>query len=87
MLAVVSGALLDQFCKKNDRYFVAPDATAKGVIQIKRDGLNTVVKSFENFNFLVSSRLIGDSTLQIVMSDTGYRMLKIKLDTVNVKVN
>jgi len=66
-------------------FYVGLGATTNEVIQVRKENQHTPLKVFEKYNFLESSKLVNDTTLQIVLNDTGY--FKNKADTffINVK--
>ena len=71
--------------KKIDIYFVAVDATTKDVIQVRLVRAPhevAVIKNFDN-NYLVDSKLKNDSSLLLVLSDSGTS----KRDTAYVEIN
>jgi hypothetical protein len=67
-------------------YFVSPGATTNDVIQIRKSNNNNPIKVFENYNYVSSAKLINDTTLQLVMTDTAYHASNRKSDTVTVNV-
>jgi hypothetical protein len=66
-------------------YYVGLGATTTDVIQIRKNGVNKPLWVNDKYNCLNSSRLINDSSLQIVLSDTGYHN-RSKMDTLIVNV-
>jgi len=67
-------------------YFVTVGATANDNIQVRNDGQDNPLWVSEKYNFLSSSKLIGDALLQLIMTDTGYQKNNEKMDTVLVKL-
>ncbi len=69
-------------------YYVMLGATTNDVIQIRRSGVKTsdgIIKSFDKYNFLNSSKLLNDSVLEVVLSDTGYHQVS-KMDTLLINI-
>lgn len=69
-------------------YYVELGATTDDVIQIRRSASKDhveVIKVFDNYNFLESSKLLSDSVLEVVVSDTGYHQITTK-DTLLIKI-
>jgi len=64
--------------------YVGLGATTNDVIQVRKENQDTPLKVFEKYNSLESSKLINDTTLQVVLNDTGY--FKNKADTFFVSV-
>ncbi|ATL45710.1 hypothetical protein COR50_00225 [Chitinophaga caeni] len=67
--------------------YLAAGATTRDVVQVRKKYANReidVVKNIEGYNVLVSSYLIGDSLLHLVVKDTGY--FKRPPDTIVVKL-
>lgn len=71
--------------KKVRIYFISPGATAQDVIQIREKGNDKIIANFEKYNYLKSSMLENDSTLKLVVSDTGYQK-NPKFDTLLLKL-
>jgi hypothetical protein len=67
-------------------YYVGMGATTNDVIQVKKSNQSTPVWVSEKYNYLESSALLNDSTLQIVVTDTGCHNNNNKLDTVIINV-
>jgi hypothetical protein len=70
--------------KKVNIYYIDMGATTKEVIQIRLSKINkndSVIMNIEK-NYLQSSKLLNDTTLLVVLKDTG----SIKLDTSIVKI-
>lgn len=71
-------------------YYVAGNATAQNVIQVRQqlNDKETVLQNYERFNFVNSYEITNDTTLQLVLSDTtfidGY--VDGKTDTVLLKI-
>ncbi len=68
-----------------DISFVQAGATTEDVIQIKKvfsNGKEEIIKNFNKYNCLVKSKLINDTSVQVIMADTCY--YANKPDTFNV---
>lgn len=66
-------------------YYVGLGATTEDVIQIRKGDLNKPLWVSEKYDSLINSILINDSSLQIVLSNTGYPNGN-KLDTFIIDV-
>jgi hypothetical protein len=67
-------------------YYVGLGATTSDVIQIRKSNLSSPLWVSEKYNYMESSKLINDTSLQLVLSDTGYHNRNNKLDTILVIV-
>ena len=67
-------------------YYVGLGATTRDVIQVRKSNDDKPIKIFEKYNCLTSSRLINDTSLQLVLTDTGYHNHNNRLDTILVNV-
>lgn len=67
-------------------YFVALGATTSDVIQVRSENYNDPIWVSDKYNFLESTKLVGDTLLQLVLSDTGYHSYNNKRDTIIVNV-
>ncbi len=67
-------------------YYVSLGATTNDVIQVRKSNQDSSIWALDKYNYLKSSKLIGDTILQMVLSDTGFNNNNNKLDTVIVKV-
>ena len=67
-------------------YHIGVGATSKDVIHVRKSSSKTPIWVNDKYNFLESSKLINDSILQLILSDTGYHNLNNKLDTIDVNV-
>lgn len=67
-------------------YYVSLGATTNDVIQIKKANQNKPLKVFEKYNFLKSAQLLNDTSLQLILGDTGYHNFNNKFDTIIVNV-
>jgi len=68
-----------------DISFVQAGATTEDVMQLKKvysNGKEEIVKNFNKYNCLVKSKLINDTSVQVILSDTCY--YANKPDTFNV---
>ena len=66
--------------------YVSTGATTEDVIQVRKlynNGKVEVVKNINEYNNFMSSTLVGDSLLRLVLSDTGY--YKRGPDTIMIK--
>ena len=82
--------LLSEHTKANGEkieiYYVSLGATTNDVIQVRKANQDKPLMVFDKYNYLVSSRLINDTSLQLILSDTGYHNYSNKPDTINVDV-
>ena len=55
-------------------YYIAGNATAQNVIQVRQqlNDTETVLQNYEKFNFVNSYEIPNDTTLQLVLSDTTF---------------
>lgn len=67
-------------------YFVSLGATTNDVIQVRKSNQDTAIWAFDKYNYLKSSKLMSDTILQMVLTDTGFNNKNNKLDTIIVKV-
>jgi hypothetical protein len=67
-------------------YYVGLGATTNDVIQVRKSNQNKPIMVFEKYNYLKSSKLVDDTTLLLILSDTGYHNYNNKLDTIIVHV-
>jgi len=67
-------------------YYVSLGATTNDVIQVRKSNKDSSLWALDKYNYLKSSKLIGDSILEMVLSDTGFNNRNNKFDTVLVKV-
>ena len=68
-------------------YYVGVGVAANEVIQVRKSvkGKNEIlVRVFEKYDYLESSKMLNDTSLQLVINDTGY--FKHKPDTFIVSV-
>jgi len=72
--------------KKVNIYYVGLGATTNDVIQVKKSGYDNPFWVSEKYNYLKSSSLLNDTTLQLILTDTGYHNYNNKLDTIIVKL-
>lgn len=67
-------------------YYVSLGATTNDVIQVRKSNQDSSIWAIDKYNYLKSSKLISDTILQMVLSDTGFNNNSNKYDTVIVKV-
>ena len=67
-------------------YYVGLGATTNDVMQVRKSNQSSPLWVSEKYNYMESSKLINDTSLQLILSDTGYHNQKIKLDTIYVNV-
>ena len=67
-------------------YYVGSDATTSDVIQVRKYNYDKPLWVNEKYNYLESSKLINDTSLELVLSDTGYHNNNNKLDTIILNV-
>lgn len=67
-------------------YYVSLGATTNDVIQVRKSNQDSSIWALDKYNYLKSSKLISDTILQMVLSDTGFNNNNNKFDTVIVKV-
>lgn len=67
-------------------YYVAGNATAQNVIQVKQllNDNETVLQNYERYNFVNGYEIKNDTTLQLVLSDTTFT--ERKADTILFKL-
>lgn len=63
-------------------YYVALGATTSDVIQVRKANEDKPIWVSDKYNYIESSRLLNDSSLQLCVSDTGYHNNRNKIDTV-----
>jgi hypothetical protein len=82
-------SLLAEHTKANGEkikiYYVGLGATTNDVIQVKKSNKNEPLWVSDKYNCLISSMLVNDSTLQMILSDTSYHN-NTKMDTLIVNV-
>ncbi len=67
-------------------YYVSLGATTNDVIQVRKSNQDSSIWALDKYNYLQSSKLINDTLLQMVLSDTGFNNNNNKFDTVIVKI-
>ena len=67
-------------------YYVGLGATTSDVIQVRKSNQDKPLWVSEKYNYLESSKLITDTSLRLVLTDTGYHNYNNKLDTIIVNV-
>ncbi|HEU5168668.1 MAG TPA: hypothetical protein VFU29_24150 [Chitinophagaceae bacterium] len=67
-------------------YYVGLGATTRDVIQVRKANEEKLLWVTDKYNYIKSSKLIDDTSLQIVLSDTGYQNYNNKLDTIIINV-
>lgn len=67
-------------------YYVGLGATTNDVIQIRKGNQEKPLWVSDKYNFMESSKLINDTLLQLILSDTGFHNYKNKLDTLIINV-
>jgi len=72
--------------EKIEIYYVELGATTNDVIQVRKENQEKPIWVSEKYNYIKSSKLIDDTLLQLVLSDTGYHNYNNKLDTLNINV-
>ena len=72
--------------EKINIYYVGLGATTNDVIQVRKPKQDSPLWVSEKYNCLTSSELLGDTLLQLVLTDTGYHNHNNRLDTVFVNV-
>ncbi len=81
--------LLAEHLRKNGEkiniYYVSLGATTNDVIQVRKSNKDSVVWAEDKYNYLKDSKLINDTALQMVLTDTGTNF-KNELDTVNIRI-
>lgn len=66
-------------------YYVGLGATTTDVMQIRKSKTDKLLWVNDKYNCLNGSMLINDSTLQIIVGDTGYHNVS-KMDTLIINV-
>jgi hypothetical protein len=67
-------------------YYVGLGATTSDVMQVRKSNQDKPLWVSDKYNYLNSSVLINDTSLQLVLSDTGYHNYNNKIDTVFVSI-
>jgi hypothetical protein len=67
-------------------YFVGVGATTNDVIQVRKSGSDKLLWVSDKYNCLKTSELINDTSLRLVLTDTGYHNYDNKPDTVLVNI-
>ena len=67
-------------------YYVSLGATKNDILQERKDGQGNPIWVSEKYNFVASSKLIDDTSLLLILSDTCYLNKNNKFDTVLVNV-
>lgn len=67
-------------------YYVGLGATTSDVIQVRKSNQDKPIWVNDKYNYIASSKLLNDTSLQLVLSDTGYHNYNNKLDTIIVNV-
>lgn len=67
-------------------YYIAGNATAQDVIQVKKQFKEgeVILKNYERYNFVNSYEILSDTTLQLILSDTAFT--ERKADTMLLKI-
>ena len=63
-------------------YYVGLGATTNDVIQVRKENQDNPIWVSEKYYFIKSSRMLSDTSLQLVLSDTGYHNYSNRFDTV-----
>lgn len=67
-------------------YFIGVGATVNEVIQVRKSGSDKILWVSDKYNCLKSSNLIDDTSLRIILTDTGFHNYDNKFDTVLVNI-
>jgi hypothetical protein len=67
-------------------YYVGLGATTNDVLQVRKENQNKLLWANDKYNYMISSKLINDTILEIVLSDTGYHNYNNKPDTIILNV-
>ena len=67
-------------------YYIGGGATTSDVMQVRKFNYDKPLWVNKKYNYLQSSKLINDTLLQLVLSDTGYHNNNNKLDTIILNV-
>ncbi len=67
-------------------YYVGLGATTSDVMQVRKSSQEKPLWVSDKYNYLQSSKLVTDSSLQLVLTDTGYHNYNNKLDTVIINI-
>ena len=67
-------------------YYVSSGATTNDVIQVRKPNQDKPLWVSDKYNYLENSKLINDTSLQLVLSDTGYQNYNNKRDTIFVNI-
>lgn len=72
--------------EKIEIFYVGLGATTNDVIQVRESSSQKLFWVSDKYNYLKSSALLNDSSLQLVVSDTGYHNYDNKPDTILVNI-
>jgi predicted Rdx family selenoprotein len=72
--------------EKINVYYVALGATTNDVIQVRKSNQDSIIWASDKYNHLKDSKLINDTILQMVLSDTGFYIKSTKPDTLNIRI-
>lgn len=67
-------------------YYVGVGATANENIQVRRGGKNSPIWFTEKYDTLLSSKLINDSSLELILAAKGIYDKPLKADTLLVDI-
>ena len=67
-------------------YYVSLGATTNDVIQVRKTSQDKPLWVSDGYNYLGNSKLINDTSLQLIVSDTGYNNYNNKSDTIFVHI-
>lgn len=67
-------------------YYVGLGAATNDVIQVRQANLEKPLWVSDKYNYLKSSTLVNDTSLQLILSDTGYHNYANKPDTIFVNI-
>lgn len=67
-------------------YFVGLGATTNDVIQVRKSSSEKPIWVSDKYNYLKGSVILNDTSLQLLLSDTGYHNYTNKPDTILVNI-
>jgi len=67
-------------------YYVTLGATTDDVIQVRESDKNDPLWTSKKYNYLKSSEMTSDTTLRLVVGDTGLNKIYFRFDTVTLRI-
>lgn len=66
--------------------YVGLGATTNDVMQVRKLKSDTLLWVSDKYNYLKGAELIGDTSLRLIVSDTGYSHNNITTDTIFISI-